>query len=51
LSSSWISIARKSSLSVPLRTARSRMAVKDCATVSAMPPNTYTFLLATLRQQ
>jgi len=37
-SSSWISMARKSSLS-PFRTARCRIAVKVCATVSAMPPN------------
>lgn len=45
LSSSWISMARKSSLlSGPpfFRTARCRTAVSVWATVSATPPNTYT---------
>lgn len=43
LSSSCISMAKKSSLSTPpgFRTARSRTEVSVCATVSAMPPRTY----------
>lgn len=43
LSNSWISIETKSSFCTPPGRRRDfcLMAVKDCATVSAMPPRTY----------